>query len=69
MLSKKYYNAIAYHLALVEPTGEVPAAHEAWTHCCRAMADCLADDNPAFARSRFLEACKYSYWKGRSIPS
>lgn len=67
-MTRKDYTALAYHLSLVEPADNVPVAHAAWTASCRAIADCLQDDNTRFDRTRFLEACKYLYWKGRTIP-
>jgi len=66
-MTRKDYNNIAFSLALAEPASP-NEAREAWKFTCRKVAEGLAVGNSRFDKSRFLEACKFDYWKNKRPP-
>lgn len=68
-MTRKDFTNIAYELAMTEPINSEKKAYSAWAACCRAVANAAGKSNPRFDRSRFLSACKYSYWTNRKPPA
>ena len=54
-MTRKDYKLLADALRSVRPDG-IPMRFEAWQFAVHAVADALAQDNPRFNLSRFLEA-------------
>lgn len=56
-LTKMHFEAIAETLKESKPDLTWLAEFDQWKRDCNAMADVCYAFNPAFSRSRFLEAC------------
>lgn len=67
-MTRKHFNKLAYELAMVEPQREGSEEWKAWERSCYAVSKVCWEENGNFDRPRFLEACRYDYWKSHKAP-
>lgn len=67
-MTRKDYNVIAYRMAMAEPVNRNRMGHDAWNEACESLATGLMFTNLRFDSTRFINACKFEYWKNRVPP-
>jgi hypothetical protein len=67
-MTKKHFEQLAYRLAMREPVTDESEVWGVWSGCVHAVADVAEVMNPRFNRERFLNACRFDYWKTHKPP-